>query len=119
MALLAAADSADHRPDLFPGRSPQYGVHLGNFLKDLFLIPLGQTSRHNQGPAPALLFLLGHLQDGVHALLLRIADKAAGIDEDDIRLSLVIGKRDAHVPDQTQHLFRIYQVFIASQRHAE
>jgi len=42
-----------------------------------------------QAPAAPALLQLGHLQDGVDRLLLRLADEAAGVDDDHLGLGRV------------------------------
>ena len=64
--------------------------------------------------------MLRHLQNGVDALFLRIVDKAAGVDDDDIRLIFIIGHLDrlsvkcAGIPDHSKHEFRIYQILVTA-----
>ena len=87
----------------FYGRCTYDGIHFLNFRLDFFLITLCQTSCHNQCFQPAALFQLCHLKNRVNALLLGIIDKTAGIDDNSIRMCLIIGKTISLFSQHAEH----------------
>ena len=71
----------------FPCAKP--AIHLrdkpGKFLR----IALGQAAEHQQASHLPFGLAFGGLQDGIHGLLLGIADKAAGVDKEHIHRTVL------------------------------
>ena len=101
---------------LFDCGSTDHGIHLFDFLPDLLLISLCQTSRHNEHFYLPAFLQFRHLQNGVDTLLLGIPDEAAGIHDCGVRLVFVIRKAVAVLCQHTEHPLGIHQIFITSQR---
>ena len=70
-------------------------IHLWYLIYDLLPITLGKTSCHDKRPDFSLLFILRHLKDILDALFFRVMDKTAGVDYNNVSLSLIICH---HVP---------------------
>ena len=88
----------------------QQDVDLRQLFRQLLPIPLREAARGHQHPTAAPLLVLGHLQDGVDALLLGRVDEAAGVHDQHLRLLGVGGELIAGPPQQAQHPLRVHLV---------
>ena len=91
------------------------GVDFGHFLADIAAIAFHQAAGDDQLFGAADLLVLGHLEDGVHGLLLGGVDEAARVDHQDIGL---IGMRRELVAlgdELAHHDFAIDEVFGTAQ----
>ena len=61
-------------------------IHLGQCFDGGFAIALGQAASNDQTAAAAMLFVSRGRQNGLDGLVGCILDKAAGIDNDGLRL---------------------------------
>jgi hypothetical protein len=57
----------------------EHGVDLGDLLAQLVAVALGQAARDDEALADAGLLERGHLEDGVHRLLLGAIDEGARV----------------------------------------
>ena len=76
-----SADRLRDRPDLVGADEL---VDLGHLGRQLLRVALGQAAGDDQPLARARLLVAGHVEDRVDRLLLRLADEAAGVDDDDV-----------------------------------
>ena len=93
------------------------GVYLRNFLQNFFLVALCHTAGDNQRLTDAVLLHAGQIQNSLNALFFGRINKAAGIDDNNIRLRLVVRHGKASAGQFSQHMLRIHQIFVASKRH--
>ena len=93
------------------------GVHLRNFLQDFFLVALCHTAGDDQRLTDAVLLHAGQIQDGLNALFFGGINKTAGIDDNNICLCLIVRHGKASAGQFSQHMLRIHQIFVASERH--
>ena len=61
-------------------------IHLRNFLFELLLIALRETTHHEEFAYLALLLCLNEFENGVYALLLCVFNEAACIDNNNFAL---------------------------------
>ena len=92
-------------------------VHLRDFLFDFLLITLGQAAGHHHRADGSLLLELGHFQNVVNGFLFGVFNKAAGVDNDGIRLVHIGDDLKPCLSELCQHHFPIHQVFGTSQRN--
>ncbi len=89
---------------------PQEDVDLRQFGRQFFPVPFRQAPGGHQDAAIAGLLILGHLQDGVDALLLGRVDEAAGVHDQHLRRPGVGGEGIAEAAEQAQHPLRIHLI---------
>ena len=94
--------------DVSVGSCAKYCIYFRYFLNDLILITLCHTSGHDQSLTFCIFFVLCHLQDRVNTLFLGIIDKAAGVDDDNICLCLIIRDLDSVITEHSKHKFCVY-----------
>ena len=119
LLFLLAEQPGQNLSDLLIRGGSKDSVYLRDLICDLLLIPLGQTPGYNEGLTFSFFLITGHLQDRIYALFLGVSDKAAGIDQNRIRLGLIICKGHAQAAGHTQHFFRIHQILVAAQGHTK
>jgi len=98
----------------FSRADPQ--VRFGNFRRERLAVALGQAAGHHQLQVTAALFFdLRQGQDRFQRFFFGRPDKAAGIDEDDIRVLRALRHRHSGGPGQPAHDFRINKILGAAQ----
>ena len=91
------------------------GIHLGHLLADIPAIALHQASGHDQPLGAPDLLILGHLQDGIHGLLLGGVDEAARVHHQHVGLVRVRSQLVTLGHELAHHHFAIHEVFGAPQ----
>ena len=91
-------------------------IDFRNLLLNLFPVTLCKASGRNERPDVSVLPQLRHFQNRIDTLLLRIIDKAACIDYDNVRFRFVVRKAITLFGQKTEHPLRIDQIFIAPKR---
>ena len=91
------------------------GVHLGDLPLDLVLIALRETPGGDQRLDTAVFAQLCHLEQRIDALLLGIVYKAARVDDNRLRLRLIVRNRKSPLHQHPKHHFRIYQILVAAE----
>ena len=105
-------------PGIFAGTDED--VHLGEFRPQFLLVALGKAPGNDQERAPGVVLPVGKVEDGVDALLLRLLDEGAGVDDDDIRFLLVGGDLVLFRRQAAEHHLGVHQVLRAAQAdHAD
>ena len=102
-------------PDCIIGIGSKNRIHFRDLFLHFILITLRQTTGYDQRLAYACLLLFSHLKDRIDAFFLRISDKTATVDDDDIRLGLIIDKCNSVAGQHSDHIFRIDKVLVAAQ----
>ena len=86
--MSVTAEPRDRSRDRLRDRADLVGadelVDLGHLGRQLLRVALRQAAGDDQPLARPRLLVAGHLQDRVDRLLLRLADEAAGVDDDDV-----------------------------------
>ena len=80
------ADAAHDGGQRGVGADADNGDHFGDLLHDLLLVALGEAAGHNDLEVGVLLLVRAGHQDVFDGLRLGGLDKAAGVDDDDVRL---------------------------------
>src|SRR5690554_6207066 len=91
-------------------------VDLGEFLRELLGIALGEAARDDEPLALSLLFILRHLEDRIDRLFFGGPDEAAGVDDDDLGL---LGRGDeaiALIIAHTKHHLGVDAILRAAER---
>jgi hypothetical protein len=104
--LLALAQSNN----LIDFVGPDNRIHFRHVGQNVLSIPFHQTSGYDQLFSLTSPFMLRHLQDGVHRLLLGQIDKTAGVDDDNVRVFRLMGQFVAALNQFTHHYFRVHQI---------
>ena len=91
------------------------GIHFGQLVEELLLIPLGQTAGNDQTADDALFFQFGQLQNGLDGLSFGAFNKAAGVDDGNVRPFGGFQQFHAGVDQMAQHQLGVAQVFCAAQ----
>ena len=117
-ALVAFA--AQHLPDrvgnVKVGAGAKHAVDLRHFLQDLLLIALRKTAGDQDLLDPALRLELRHGENVVDGLGLCGLDKAAGVDDDELRTVGVGADLIPCLPQQPEHMLGIDLIFGAAKR---
>jgi hypothetical protein len=116
-ALCPAFDSlADQLRDLGHLVHPNKGVHLGQQLGQLLAEALRQAASHDQRLAPLLgLAQMVRFQNGIHTLFLSRVDEGAGINDERVGCSGVVGELDALLFEGAQHDLCVHQILGTTQ----
>ena len=112
---LAGEDFPDRRNDVIIRARAKHAVYLRHFLHDLHLIALGKTSGHKDLPDSIFLFELAHRQNVVDGFRLCVFNKAAGVDDHQIRAVRVGQNLIARHAQQKQHLLGVDLIFGAAE----
>ena len=120
-AAKAARHTARHRPldggdDLGVASGAEDAVDFGHFLDNLILIALREAAGDEDLFDRSLLLPARGLQNRVDRLFFGAVDKAAGVDNDDLRVRRVIRERMSGVADERHHLLGVDEVFRAAER---
>lgn len=91
------------------------GIHFREFCRQLLAVTLDQTSGHDESPSWPFGLERRHLQDGVYGFLLGRFNEAAGVDDDDIGATGIVGEGIAALRGQAEHDFTINQIFGTAQ----
>ena len=91
--------------NLVIGCGSQHRIHFRNLIQNLLLVSLRQAAGHNQHLKPSIRLVLCHLQNRLDALFLGVMDETAGIDDNDIRLHLIIHHPVSFGSQKSQHNF--------------
>jgi hypothetical protein len=111
--LRLAGDGAGDEPHLVGAEEV---VHLGHLLGQLLGVPLGEAAGYHQALAAPALLVAGHLQDGVHRLLLGLPDEAAGVHHDHLGVGGVRHHPMAGVGEVPEHDLGVDPVLGAPER---
>ena len=114
LVMAAAKHIFDREDDAVVAVGSQHGVHLRNFLMDLFAVTLRHTACDKQYFAASLLFVLSHLEDVFNALFLGVMDEAAGIDDNDVRLCFIVCDLITVLYQQAEHVLGVHKVFVTA-----
>ena len=110
-------DRADH---VIVRASAEHAVHLRQLLEDLLLIPLREAAGHKNFSDASLRLELCHGEDIVDGLRFGRLDKAAGVDDHDVRARRLRQDVIARLLEQEKHLLRVYLIFrTAKADHAD
>ena len=90
--LPAAKRLGQHMGYLVIGGGTKDSIDFRNLIDDLLFVALSQAAGNDQRFTLTHFLHLRHLEDCVNALLLGVTDEAACVDDNDIRLVLVIRK---------------------------
>ncbi len=107
----------NHICDFRKGRCSQHSINLGHFLQNVLTVPLRKAPGHNKGFQLSVFLPVRKVQNAPHAFLLRIFNKAAGIDYRNICCFEVFCKIVPALRENTQHFLRIHQVLVAAEGH--
>ena len=92
-------------------------IDLGHGLHQLRHMPLRQAPSGHElltiAPGPQL----AHLQKRVDRLLLRVANKRAGIDDNDLRLLWIVRPHKARIDKSAEQYLAVHAIFGAPQRN--
>ena len=91
-------------------------VNLGDLVQNLLTVALRHASGDNQRGAATLGLIPGHIQDRLNAFFLCGIDKAAGIDNDNVRLGLVVRHLVAMTGKLAEHALGIHKILVAAKR---
>ena len=94
-------------------RRPQHFIHLRDLIQDLLPVPLRQAACDDERPGLSLFLIFRHLKDVLDTLFLGVMDKAAGVDDDDVRLCLIIRHLISPRRKQAEHHLCVHQVLVA------
>ena len=83
--LAAVQQAVRHGDDVVIAACAEHAVDLRHLLQDLVLIALRQAACHEQSADAALLLQRAHGENVVDGLALGRVDKAAGVDDHEIR----------------------------------
>jgi len=83
---LARREFADDLADAVQIVQSDDASHLRKGVLEVGAITLRQATGHDHGPAGAGFLRLADLQNGVNGFFLCVADEAARVDDDDVRL---------------------------------
>ena len=100
--------------DLINGIGPDDGIHFRDFLLNLVMIALREATTGDEGLNLTALSPFGEFQKRIDAFLLGVSDEAAGIDDDGLRLFLVIRKGMSLLFQKTQHHLGIHEILVAA-----
>ena len=114
---LAAHDGFNGGDHLIIASGTQHPVHFRQLGTDILPIALGQAAGHQDLLQLSGVFQTGQFKDMVNGLALGRVDKAAGVQNADIRALRVRDDRVSRFPHQRGHLLRIHQIFCAAQRN--
>jgi hypothetical protein len=92
------------------------GVDLRNLGLQLVAVALGQAAGDDEGLTGPGLLELGHLQNGVHRLLLGLVDERAGVDDQHLGPGGVARQLVARLLGQPEHHLGIDEVLRAPER---
>ena len=92
-------------------------INLRKLLPNLLTVTLCEAARHDELLELSCFFIFTILDDGVDALLLRIPDEGAGIDDCNICLSRIIGELTARIllEQVGKHLLTVHPVLITAE----
>ena len=90
-------------------------VDLGHLLGELARVALRQAPGDDELLAGADLLVLGELEDGVDRLLLRLADEAARVDDDDLGLVRLVDDAPAAAGRDAEHHLGVDPVLDAAE----
>ena len=113
--LAASGATLNGFNDFLELPSPNHRIDGGYLFQDLFAITLHQAPCDHQALRSAVHFMLGHLQNRIHRLLLRRGDKAACVNDQHVRF---VGSRRHFVSvlrENAHHDLTVDEVFGASQ----
>ena len=87
-------------------------IHLRNFLFELLLIALRETTHHEEFAYLSLLLCLNEFKDGVYALLLCVFNEAACIDNNNFALDAlrIVGAMISSLPEECHQLLAVDKV---------
>ena len=94
----------------------QESVHFGKSFLKVVHITLRQTARDDEKSAFVFL-VFSHFENGRYRLFLGFVYKCAGINYDHFCLRRIGRELIARFRKVSKHVFRIYSVFVAPQRH--
>ncbi len=103
--------------DHIEGRRADQRVHLGHLGKDLLPVALRQAAGHDENLQLRGLLELCEGKNFPDALLLRLVDEAAGVDDRRFRLILIVRQDKTPGLKDPQHLFAVHPVFVAAERN--
>ena len=90
-------------------------VDLGHLRGELAGVPLREAAADDELLAGPDALVLGELEDRVDRLLLRLADEAAGVDDDDLGLVRLLDDAPAVAPRDAEHHLGVDAVLDAAQ----
>jgi hypothetical protein len=93
----------------------KHRVYLWDLGLQLVTIALGKTTCDHQPTTPPRLLELGHLQDGVDRLLLRLVDERAGVHDEHVGGAGVVRNLVTGSFGKTEHHLGIHEVLRAPQ----
>ncbi len=70
-------------------RQPNYAVNFWKLCMQLLVVALGHASCNDQQPTSTFLFIHGQMQYRLNGFFLRSLNKAASINNDDLRIFLI------------------------------
>ena len=103
--------------DIVKAGCPQDSIYFRDLLYNFLLVPLRQTTGHQQDLEGTCLLILCHFQNIGNALLLGIMDEGTGVDNSHISLCLIVYDGIPMLHKHAQHLLRIRQVLVTSKRY--
>jgi hypothetical protein len=106
----ACGSNPDRLDDLLNFSRAEQRVDLRNLLPQLVAIALGEAAGDHEAPAPAIFFVLRHLEDGVDRLLLCLVDEGAGVHDEHVRVSGVARQLVAGIPSKAEHHLGVDEV---------
>ena len=108
-------DCAHRVDDIGITACAEHSINLRHFLGDLLRIALHQTAGDNQCLELSAFFQLRCFQNGLNGFLLCGFDKAAGIDDRNIRICDIIDNRNAGFCKLCQHVFAVHKILGTAQ----
>ena len=109
--LAAVQQAVRHGDDVVIAARAEHAVDLRHLLQDLVLIALRQAACHEQSADAALLLQRAHGENVVDGLALGRVDKAAGVDDHEIRAVHILLQGVACLLQAIEHLFCVDLIF--------
>ena len=127
-ALSPVLDRPSRHPELLAERvgeilvvfKAHHHVNLGHLVRELVRVPLRQAPGDDDLLLLSILRLLrlhrGRGEDGVHALVLGVLDEAAGVDDDCVRILVLVDDVETVGEEVAEHDLAVHGVLGASER---
>ena len=120
LVALAGQHLPDRVRNIVIRARAKHAVDLRQLLQNFFLIALGQAAGHKYLLDPPFRLELRHSQNVVNGLRLCRLDKAAGVDNDELRAVRVGADLVTCLPKQPEHVLGVDLIFGAAKRdHAD
>ena len=105
----------DRLQNVMPRIRTEQNIDFRNLFRQFRLKFLREATRRDQFLAATRLFIRSRFEQRFHRFILGRLDKSASVDDDDVRLFQMLRQLIAALFHETDHFFRIDQIFRAAE----